>query len=316
MKISPGNSFRHPSNILGKRQRKAVVIAVIEVGCEPNSLALSDRDSTVWVCNALDSTLSVIDTTAHQVVAVIRLPIQPLAMVIDRSGRRGYVTGLGKPLLMVIDIAARRVIGRIISGEGHALAINAEGTRVYVNANSPAKCRICVIDTASASMIDSIETGSFTSAAVLAAHGRLFYCDYIHHALKVLDTDTGEITTALSLPAPLEEIAIVAAQDVGYLPYRTSDGIVAKIDLTSYDVVDLLPAPALPHGLIINPNGDLACCCSASERRLTIIDTATWQVVSRFQAGEYPQGPAFSADGSRLYVCDASGDTVWVVALD
>ncbi|WPX16479.1 hypothetical protein RHM58_20950 [Pseudomonas sp. 10S4] len=59
----------------------------------------------------------------------------------------------------------------------------------------------------------------------------------------------------------------------------------------------------------------MACCCSTGERSISLIDTDSWQVVSRFHAGQYPQSPVFSADGKRLYLCDSSGNAVWVIAL-
>lgn len=299
----------------GKLLNKPIVIGVIEVGHEPNSLALAVQDSVACVCNTQDSTLSLIDTAAIRVSAVIALPIQPLAVALDRTGTRAYVTGLGKPLVVVVDIPTRKIVGEIPASEGYAIAVDAEGERVYINANSRSHGQICVIDTVTDRLLDRIDTGPFISATVLGHDARLFVCDYLHHELKVMNTETGNITTVLSLPDPFEEFALDRTGGYGYVPYRTTEGIIAKIDLSNYDVVDLLPAPALPHGLILSPDGGMACCCSTGERSISLIDTDSWQVVSRFHAGQYPQSPVFSADGKRLYLCDSSGNAVWVIAL-
>ncbi|KPN89973.1 YncE family protein [Pseudomonas nunensis] len=291
--------------------RKPIVIGNIEVGREPNSLALAVQGSVACVCNTEDSTLSLIDTIALRVSAVMRLPIQPLAVVIDPSGTRAYVSGMGKPLVVVVDIATHNIIGEIAASEGYALALNAKGDRVYINDNR----QVCVVDPLAGKPLGCFDTGSLTSAAVLSRDGRLFFCDYLHHELKAMNTASGEIATVLSLPEPFEELALDPEGHFGYVPYRTPAGVVAKIDLSSYDVVDLLPVPALPHGFILSPDGRLACCCSAAERSVSFIDTGTWQVVSRFKAGQYLQSPVFSADGRRVYLCDSSGNAVWVIAL-
>ncbi|MFJ7792461.1 YncE family protein [Pseudomonas sp. NPDC096950] len=296
---------------VGKHLRKPIVIGIIAVGREPNSLALAVHGSIACVCNTEDSTLSLIDTIALRVSAVIPLPIQPLAIVIDPTGTRAYVSGLGKPLLVVVDVQAHTIIGEIAASEGHAMAIDAECDRIYINTNN----QVCVVDTLAAKQLDRFDTGSLTSAAALGHDGRLFLCDYLHHELKVMNTATGVITTVLSMPEPFEEFVLGPAGDVGYVPYRTTAGVVAKIDLSNYDVVDLLPVPALPHGFTLSPDGGLVCCCSAADRSVSIIDTETWQVISRFKAGQYPQSPVFGADGRRLYLCDASGNAVWVIAL-
>ncbi|WP_213936603.1 hypothetical protein [Pseudomonas sp. dw_612] len=296
---------------VGKYLRKPIVIGIVEVGREPNCMALAVHSSIACVCNTDDGTLSLLDTLALRVISVIALPIQPLAIVIDPTDTRAYVTGQGKPLVVVVDIPSRQIIGEIAASEGHAMALNAEGDRVYINANR----QFCVIDPLAGERLACIDTGSLTSAAVLGHDGRLFFCDYLHHELKAMNTVSGEIATVLSLPEPFEEFALSPAGDFGYVPYRTTEGVVAKIDLSSYAMADLLPIPALPHGFTLSPNGGLACCCSAAERSVSIIDTGTWQVVSRFKAGRYPQSPVFSADGRRLYLCDSSGDAVWVIAL-
>ncbi|RON53868.1 YncE family protein [Pseudomonas frederiksbergensis] len=316
MKTTVQSSRSPDAGTVGKGLRTPVVIAVIKVGREPTCLALAGQGSVACVCNTEDSTLTLIDTTAYRVSTVISLPIRPLAVVIDPTGTRAYVAGLGKPLVVVIDVPAGKVIGTIASSEAHAMAASADGERIYINANSPTNGQIGVIDTLSARLLETIDAGPFTSAAVLSEDGRLFHCDYLHHELKVMNTATGEVSTVLALPEPFEEVALSPEGNFGYVPYRTAAGIVVKIDLTSYDVLDWLPVPALPHGFTLSPDGTLACCCSAAERNISIIDTGTWQVVSRFQAGEYPQAPVFSADGKRLYSCDSSGDAVWVVALD
>ena len=299
------------NTFVGKYLHKPLIIGIIEVGREPNCLALAVHGSVACVCNTRDSTLSLIDTDAIRVSAVIALPIRPLAVVIDSTGTRAYVTGLGKPLVVVVDIPTRTIIDEIAASEGHALTLNAEGDRGYINSNR----QMCVVDTSGAKQLERIDTGSLTSAAVLGHDGRLFFCDYPHHELKAMNTANGEIATVLSLPEPFEELALDPAGDFGYVPYRTTEGVVAKIDLASFDVVDLLPLPALPHGFTLSADGGLACCCSAAERNVSIIDTETWQVISRFKAGQYPQGPVFSVDGRRLYICDSCGDAVWVIAL-
>lgn len=316
MKTSLHISRKTDAKTAGKFLRKPLVIGVVEVGREPNSLALAANDCLALVCNTEDRTLSLIDTDAMCVIAVIALPIRPLAIVVDARRNRAYVGGLGQSKVIVVDISARKIVGEIAASEGHAMTIDTRSQRLYVHANSAGNGQLCIIDTASDRLLKRFITGPFASAAVLSRDGRLFICDYLRHALNVLDSVTGEITTVLSLPDPFEEFALSPAGDFGYAPYRTDERIVAKIDLASYDVVDLLPVPPLPHGLTFSPNGALACCCSAAERNVTIIDTATWQVVSRFQAGLYPQSPVFSADGTRLYLCDSFGNAVWVVALD
>jgi DNA-binding beta-propeller fold protein YncE len=316
MKTSVHSPQKTDARTVGKHRRKSTVLGVIEVGGEPNSLALAPLGSEAWVCNTQDCTLSVIDTEALRVSAVLPLPIRPQAIAFDPTGTRAYVTGLGKPLVVVVDVPARRIFGQIAASEGHAIAIDAEGERVYINANSHARGQICVIDAVAGRLLERIDTGPFASAAVLGPDRRLFFCDYLHHELKTMDTATGEITTVLSLPEPFEEFAISPAGDFGYAPYRTADRVVAKIALSSYALVDLLPAPPLPHGFTFSPVGGLACCCSAAVRSVSIIDTRTWQVVSQFQAGEYPQSPVFSADAKRLYLCDSTGNAVWVMALD
>jgi YVTN family beta-propeller protein len=57
--------------------------AVIPVGKRVWGLALSRDGTRLYACNGLDGTVSVIDTTMHQVSATIQVGSRPWGLVID-----------------------------------------------------------------------------------------------------------------------------------------------------------------------------------------------------------------------------------------
>lgn len=291
------------------------VIEVITVGREPGAIALHPKLPVAYVCNTEGRSLSIIDLHLHRVSAVIPLPIRPMAIVIENSGVTAYITGLDQPLILAIDTRRQRIRQTISAAQGHSLVLSADGARLFVHSNSHVNGHIHEIDTANAKVVACVDTGPFTSGAALSADGRLYYCDYIHHELRFLNTRNTETQSVLTLPNSFEEVTLSPDNQLAYVPYRNADSSTAVIDLGVGKLIDLIPTAQLPHGFVVSADGRLACCCSAGERTVSIIDTVSRRSIHTFTAGEYPQSPVFSRDRQKLYVCDSSADAIWVFAL-
>lgn len=84
---------------------------------------------------------------------------------------------------------------------------------------------------------------------------------------------------------------------------RTSDGsIVHRIDV-----------PGVVHHVAVSPDGRFAAVTHPNEGGISVIDLASYEVVTTVATGPFPNYAAFSPDGSRLYVSNAGNDTVSAV---
>jgi YVTN family beta-propeller protein len=140
------------------RPRKDWNETVIRVGNGSEGFDVSANSREIWVANAQDGTISVIDIAAKKVVQTIaanahganRLKFTP-------DGKRVLVSS--GPELVVLDATTRRVIKRIPIGHGSGgVLVQPDGTRAFV-ACSPDNY-VAVIDLRSLAVVGHIQAGT------------------------------------------------------------------------------------------------------------------------------------------------------------
>ena len=143
----------------GAATRKDWNETVIRVGNGSEGFDVSPDHREVWVANAQDGTISVIDiatkkvaaTLAAQVAGANRLKFTP-------DGKRVLVSTLGGPDLVVLDAATRHVIKRVPIGHGAAgIVMQPDGARAFV-ACTPDDY-VAVIDLGSMAVAGHIQAG-------------------------------------------------------------------------------------------------------------------------------------------------------------
>lgn len=132
---------------------------VVKVGNGSEGFDVSPDSREVWVANAQDGTISVIDLAAKKVVDTLAADVRGanrLKFTVD--GKLVLISTLDGGGLAVLDAATRKVIKRIPVGRGAGgILIQPDGSRAYV-ACSPDNY-IAVIDLKSLAVIGHIESG-------------------------------------------------------------------------------------------------------------------------------------------------------------
>jgi YVTN family beta-propeller protein len=103
---------------------RAATIATIPVGRHPTALAHDAAGNRLFVANANDDSISVIDTSTRRVVETIALTpftqavdgIAPSGMAYDAQRNRLYIACAGINAVAVYDLGLRRLIGLIPTG--------------------------------------------------------------------------------------------------------------------------------------------------------------------------------------------------------
>jgi YVTN family beta-propeller protein len=117
------------------------VLREIETGANPDAAIYEPRSKTVWVMNAKDGTISVIDAPAGKVVATVRVGGALELPVIDGRGHL-FVNVEDKNEIVEIEVASRRVMNHIaLPGcDGPTgLAYAADGVLISACGNGVAK---------------------------------------------------------------------------------------------------------------------------------------------------------------------------------
>lgn len=80
------------------------------------------------------------------------------------------------------------------------------------------------------------------------------------------------------------------------------DNAVAVIDTSANRVLNIIPIPPGPHGLVITPDGRKVYVSSDGASTVSVIDTTTDRVMSSIDVGPTPHGLTISQDGRRVLV--------------
>jgi YVTN family beta-propeller protein len=142
----------------GPLPRKDWNETVIRVGNGSEGFDVSPDHKEIWVANAQDGTLSVIDIATKKVVATLATKTQGAnRLKFTPDGRRVLVSS--GPELVVLDAATRQVIKRIPIGHGSGgVLIQPDGARAFV-ACSPDNY-VAVIDLHSLAVVGHIQAGT------------------------------------------------------------------------------------------------------------------------------------------------------------
>jgi DNA-binding beta-propeller fold protein YncE len=111
---------------------------VVPVGHGSEGFDLSPNQKEIWVANAQDGTISVIDYAAKKVIETLHPDVRSAnRLKFTPNGKLVLVSLLGNPDLVILDAATRKVIKRLPIGTGAAgILIDPATNRAFV-ANTP-----------------------------------------------------------------------------------------------------------------------------------------------------------------------------------
>jgi YVTN family beta-propeller protein len=143
----------------GPMPRKDWNETVIRVGTGSEGFDVSPDHREVWVANAQDGTISVIDIAAKKVVETIQANVGGAnRLKFTPDGKHVLVSSLGGPDLVILDTATRRTTKRLPIGQGAAgIVIEPNGARAFV-ACTPDDY-VAVIDLHSLAVAGHIQAG-------------------------------------------------------------------------------------------------------------------------------------------------------------
>ena len=132
---------------------------VIPVGKGSEGFDVSPDGKEIWVANAQDGTISVIDLAAKKAVQTLDANVRGAnRLKFTPDGKLAFVSSLGGPDLVIFDVATRREVKRVPIGHGAAgILMQPDGLRAYVSCTPDDY--IVVIDLKSLTITSKINAG-------------------------------------------------------------------------------------------------------------------------------------------------------------
>jgi YVTN family beta-propeller protein len=133
---------------------------VVPVGEGSEGFDVSRDGAEIWVGNAQDGTVSIVDVASKKVTQTLAADVRGAnRLKFTPDGKLAFVSTLGGPDVTVIDRVARKIVKRIPVGHGAAgIVMQPDGARAFV-ACSP-DGYVAVIDLQSLEVAGHIEVGA------------------------------------------------------------------------------------------------------------------------------------------------------------
>lgn len=304
--ILVGNKSAHTAWAIdlssGKKERE------FQTGIGPHEIEVSSDKRYAVVSNYGDrdtvgNTLTVIEWPAGRPALLVDLGenTRPHGMAF-LSGYRLAVTTEGSDSLLVVDIVRGKVMDRIPVGEGvaHMVAASRDGRFAYVTNISAGTLE--KVNVHEGKVVGSIETGAGAEGvAVVADRREIWVTNRADDTVSVVDEETLEVLATLESPgfpiriavSPDGRRALVTNARAATLSVfdTASRELVATVQVADPDAEyqeTLLGTTALPIGVEISPDGSRAFVAISGGNELAVIDTASWEIIDRWETGREP----------------------------
>jgi YVTN family beta-propeller protein len=271
------NAFPAPGTVSVVDTKTNLVTKSVPVGVYPVGVAVNPAGTRVYVTNAGNFTVSVINAASNEVVPVN----DP-----DNPGK---------------------TVSYIYKGVGLApwgIAVNPSGTSVYV-ANSGSDS-VSVIDTASNTVTSIVSVGKTPyGVAVNPTGSRVYVTNYQGNNVSVIDAVTNKLDDKLTNPVPVGRNPYgIAVDPAGTRVYVANEGdnTVSVIDVATNSVIKTVKVGTSPRGVAVNPAGTQVYVVNNGDRTVSVIDPATYTVTTLSNMGSLPNFIAFNPEGTLAYV--------------
>jgi len=278
-------------------------------------------NNLVLVANKGDNSLGLIDPVAGKQVAEIpEGGVTGHEVTASPDGKLAYVpiygnSGVGQPgtdgtHLVVIDLAARKVVGNIDFGKGvrpHLPVIGPKNGLLYVS--TELNRSITIIDPATLKIIGSIPTGQEQSHMfAITRDGRRAYTANVGPGtVSVLDLEARKTITIIPVSPQIQRISLSVDDSLIFTSDVTRPQL-AVIDTATNKIKTWIPLPGLGYGSAPTPDGRWLVIALPLVDQVGVVDVRTMTVAHTIDVPTRPQEVLVSPDNKVAYVsCDQSG---------
>jgi YVTN family beta-propeller protein len=284
------------------------VVATVPVGAGPMTPLVDEATARVFVPNAYDGTVTVIDAAARVAVATIAVSgvegEELRAAVLDSARSRIFVLTDGNRVVTVDTASAAVVRRETVPDEAQDLALDPARGLVYVLGSMPG--RLTTLGSPSGRAIRSVRLSREPDVlAVNPRSGRVFLDDRRGAAgsIAAVDPRTGTPAWAVRPARVVVGFVFDASGRRAYVPLAADDGggSMLVVDTRARRIIARLEVGAPPLLPVLDPSHRRAYVSDGSGS-VVVLDTGSLAVTGQIATGGRPGQPALDGPRNRLFV--------------
>ncbi|TQR83272.1 hypothetical protein D8S82_28010 [Mycobacterium hodleri] len=256
-----------------------VIGTISSVGSAPAMVATSPDGRRVYIADATNGEVRVVDTATNTVIgSPILVAPYSTAIRVSPDGKKVYVLSRNLAAISVIDTTTNTHTRDIsVGGNPWDAALSPDGSQLYVS--SP-----------------WYQTGGVDKGGFVA----------------VVNTATGAVTSKISFGIHGSPVGLAVSPDGRrlYVADFSTAGTISVVDTTTNKIVgQRISVPSGPGSMAVTPNGSRIYVTS-QEGVVSLIDTATNKIVATIALdSKYVQDLVISPDGRYVYVATYTGES-------
>lgn len=230
------------------------------------ALSLDEENHILWLGNALEGSLTLLDTRTGKEIKKLQLSddadptkiIHVREVVLDKKHQRLYVSGIGakdKGLLWVVDTGKQQLAQTLSNLDPVGFAVDTAGDKVYVVSGQG---ELITLDGNTSQLLSRVKVDAaepdhyFLNIALNTAAGVGYIADTNTRDVLVVQLDSGKLIQRIPTP---NAIAVIynAARDEVYVTHRNAREI-SVIDAKSNAVKHTINTTAMPNSLLLSPD--------------------------------------------------------------
>ena len=299
----------YPQSEVGVRSIRFVFVLV-----SLTASACCAQQGRLLVAQKGERSLAIVDPASGSVIAsVAENGVTGHEVVASPDGRLAYVpiygnSGVGSPgtdgsQMVVIDIAAKKIVGTVDFGHGvrpHDPVFGPKDGLLYVTTELDKT--VSVIDPKTLKIVGTIPTGQEQSHMLAISHdGRRGYTANVGPGtVSVLDMQARKTLKVIPVSGNTQRIAI-SMDDKWVFTADQKQPRMAVIDTATDTVTKWVPLDGLGYGSAPTPDGSWLLMTVPDKNAVAVIDLKTMQVVRSVAVGTYPQAVVVRPDGKAAY---------------
>lgn len=324
------------AQIIEAQEREiAEMQAWLEAKASQEPAGFIQTGGTVYSANEGGNSISAIDLGTGS-VETVQIGVSPHNVDLTPDGR--FLLAVGTPasgdhgseghghegnaagLLVILDprdLSKPAVTVEVGSHPAHVVA-DTQG-RAYASLSGGGE--VAVVDLATASVIERIETGAYPHGLRLSPNGAELYIANVEDG-SVSVIDTASLAEVARIPvgtAPVQ-VGFTPAGEQVYVSLR-DENRVAVIDTATREVTNRIDVGPNPIQMIATPDGAFVYVAnqgtdSEPNETVSVIDTATGEVVKTITTGPGAHGVSASVDGAYVFVTNIADDSVSIIDVE
>lgn len=232
------------------------------------AVALDEANHTLYLGNALEGSIALLDTRTNRVIKTIQLSdasnpkksAHVREVVLDKNNHRLYISGIGgkdSGLLWVVDTEKQQLIETIKNYDPVGFAVDNVGNKVYAVTG---KGELLTLDGATSKVLSRVAVDPkepkhyFLNIALNTGKNVGYIADTNTRDVLVVDLNSGKLLHRIPTPNSIAVLYNASRNEV-YVTHR-NDQQISVIDANTYRVKHSIKTAAMPNSLVLSPDAN------------------------------------------------------------